>query len=427
MANQKTCFVVQGFGEKTDLTNGRRLNLDASYQVIKGAVEDAGLLCLRADEVVRSGTIDIPMYDWILKADLVVADLSTYNPNAIYELGVRYGVSPRATIIVAESEFKNPFDVGHIVLHRYRHLGEDIGVAEAARFRRELAGIIRGVMQGDKPDSPIYELFLIDPPRRRRGTRSGIQPRAVSDDESAKALLDRAREAMDAGNFVAARALFQALLEVRPHDSFVIQQFALATYKSRDLESLTALQQAHGILETLQPDTTNNPETLGLWGAVHKRLWDETSDRKHLDTAIVAYERGFYLKQDYYTGINLAFLLNVRAAQNQVSGRVAEAIADFVIARRVRTEVIRYCGLALNAPDADKISPVQAYWIQATLWEAAVGLEDAAGAAKWEEMARRTSPADWMIGSTTKQLEKLQAFLATSPLKSLSSLVRGLS
>jgi hypothetical protein len=423
MPEKKTCFVVQGFGEKTDLTNGRKLNLDASYQVIKGAVEDAGLQCVRADEVVRSGTIDLPMYEWILKADLVVADLSTYNVNAAYELGVRYGVSPRATILVAESEFKNPFDVGHIVLHRYRHLGEDVGAAEAARFRKELAGIIRGVMEGDKPDSPIYELFQLDPPRRRRGTRSTVlvQPQPGPDDENAKALLDRAREAMDTGRFAEARELFKAVLEVRPRDEFVIQQFALATYKSRDLESLTALKSAHSILESkLRPDTTNDPETIGLWGAVHKRLWDETKERVYLDTAIAAYERGFYLKQDYYNGINLAFLLNVRAAQNQTTGRVADAIADFVLARRVRAEVIRLCEQMLKAPDADKRSNVQRYWIYATLWEAAVGLEDAVAAARWEVLVRQASAADWMIGTTLSQLERLQALLASSPLKNLS-------
>ena len=49
MTGQKTCFVVQGFGEKTDLATGRALNLDASYEVIKEAVEAAGLRCIRAD------------------------------------------------------------------------------------------------------------------------------------------------------------------------------------------------------------------------------------------------------------------------------------------------------------------------------------------------------------------------------------------
>jgi hypothetical protein len=54
----------------------------------------------------------------------------------------------------------------------------------------------------------------------------------------------------------------------------------------------------------------------------------------------VAYERGFYLRNDYYNGINFAFLLNVRAAN---AAEPAEAIFDFVRARHVRKEVLSIC------------------------------------------------------------------------------------
>src|ERR687884_476954 len=96
---KRTCFVVMGFGEKVDFQTGRKLNLDASYHnMIKPAVEDAGLECIRADEIVHSGVIDVPMYEQLLKADIVIADLSTYNPNAFYELGVRHALRPFSTI-----------------------------------------------------------------------------------------------------------------------------------------------------------------------------------------------------------------------------------------------------------------------------------------------------------------------------------------
>jgi hypothetical protein len=72
------CFVVMGFGKKTDFETGRVLDLDKSYKnMIKPAVEEAGLTCIRADEIVHSGLIDVPMYEQLLKADVVVADLST--------------------------------------------------------------------------------------------------------------------------------------------------------------------------------------------------------------------------------------------------------------------------------------------------------------------------------------------------------------
>lgn len=97
------CFVVMGFGRKVDLATGRQLDLDKSYKsIIKPAVEAANYQCLRADELQETGMIDVPMYKWLYEAELVIADLSTTNPNAIFELGVRHALKPRATIIIAE-------------------------------------------------------------------------------------------------------------------------------------------------------------------------------------------------------------------------------------------------------------------------------------------------------------------------------------
>src|SRR2546423_12831779 len=136
-----TCFVVMGFGKKTDFETGRVLDLDQSYtNLIKPAVESAGLKCIRADEIVHSGLIDLPMYQLLLKADVVVADLSTSNRNAIYELGVRHALRPYTTVVIAEDQImKSPFfDLNHIVIRQYQHLGEDIGVSEARSEERRV-------------------------------------------------------------------------------------------------------------------------------------------------------------------------------------------------------------------------------------------------------------------------------------------------
>ena len=112
-AESGTCFVVMGFGKKTDFETGRVLDLDQSYlSLIKPAVEAARLKCIRADEIVHSGLIDVPMYEQLLKADVVVADISTSNRNAVYELGVRHALRPYTTVIIAEEQMmKSPFSI----------------------------------------------------------------------------------------------------------------------------------------------------------------------------------------------------------------------------------------------------------------------------------------------------------------------------
>jgi tetratricopeptide (TPR) repeat protein len=414
----KTCLVIQGFGEKTDMATGRTLNLDASYEVIKEAVETAGVQCRRADEIVHSGTIDKAMYEAILRADLVVADLSTSNLNAAFELGVRYGLRPRATIVVAEDRFQNPFDVSHIVIRRYEHLGRDVGRREADRFRRDLSDAIRQILNGDQIDSPVYTfLGNLRPPAEEdtpKAAAAGSAP-AMVHDQNAKQLLDLARAEMARGSFAAAAAVFEAVHAMRPNDPYVMQQRALATYKAELPDPGAALDKARDLLRTLDPNTTNDPETLGLWGAVHKRLWDLTSDPSHLDESIASYERGFYLKQDHYNGINLAYLLNVRSALAATAGRRADAITDFVLAQRVRRDVIRYCEPAVTA----QLTTDERFWMLATLWQASVGLEDAAGTERWRAEAETAAPAPWMLATTHTQLDRLRALLASSPLAGL--------
>jgi len=142
MANgNKTCFVIMGFGEKTDFQSNpqRVLNLNKTYEyIIEPAVKEAGLTCVRADRIIHSTVIDKPMYENLLSADVVVADLSTSNLNAIYELGVRHALRPSTTIVLAENNFSFPFDLNHLSILKYEHLGRDIGFGEVLRVKDAL-------------------------------------------------------------------------------------------------------------------------------------------------------------------------------------------------------------------------------------------------------------------------------------------------
>ena len=429
---KKTCFVIQGFGKKQDYQTGRTLDLDASYEVIKEAVVDAGLECIRADEIKHSGTIDTPMFEQILGADLVVADLSTYNVNAAYELGVRHALRPLTTIIVAETGFKYPFDFSHIAIRTYEHMGADIGRREAKRFHDDLKQAIEAIVAAQKTDSPVYT-FIPDLKNPMRGAavaaatvmEETVRAAASAQETSLKTMTDQAKAAIARSDFVMAKGMLLAVHQMVPTKADVTQMLALATYKSKQPTPEAALVEARRYLETLDPAGSHNTETLGLWGAVHKRMWDLSSDSKDLDEAVRGYERGFQLKQDYYNGINLAFLLNIRARQS-VKSAPAEAIADWVLASRVRRRVVEICQDELKSLPAvargmtsEEQTDLQSrkYWILATLQEAAVGLGDPAD--EWKRQAVDTKPAVWMLESTEQQIARLQTLLAEPPMKAL--------
>ncbi len=141
-SNPKHCYVIMGFSIKTDLATGRKLNLDRSYLgLIKPVVESKGLICIRADELKYSGSIDFPLYNQLLTADVVMADLSAANLNAFYELGVRHALRPRTTIVISEEKLVYPFHFNHIVINKYTHLGDAIDYFEVLRFQKLLGEI----------------------------------------------------------------------------------------------------------------------------------------------------------------------------------------------------------------------------------------------------------------------------------------------
>src|SRR5690606_2089130 len=165
--SKKRCFVVMGFGTKTDYVSGRKLDLNKSYKyLIKPVVESKGIECVRADESLHSGSIDVQMYKELLMADLVIADLSTSNSNAIYELGIRHALRPFTTIVVSEDKLVYPFDLNHIVINKYNHLGDAIDIEEAERFKEGLGKQIDAVINKEESDSPVYTyLNSLIPPK----------------------------------------------------------------------------------------------------------------------------------------------------------------------------------------------------------------------------------------------------------------------
>lgn len=418
MSDKKKCFVVMGFGEKTDFATGRTLDLDKTYrQIIKKAVEEAGLECVRADDIVHASIIDKPMYEWLYAADLVVADLSTSNANALYELGVRHALKPRTTIVIAESQFKFPFDLGHLLVRKYEHLGKGIDGEEADRAKEDLKKAITELVANEKEtDSPVYT-FLPDlniPIISSKG-QAEKKPEIVApaiDDNSFSLLLRMFKEARANSNWMMAIGYLKELLKKVPKDDYLKQQLALATYKSKLPTVEAALDEAKNILETLNPTQTTDPETLGLWGAIYKRYWDLWKKGPHLDEAIWAYEKGFYLKNDFYNGINFAYLLNIRAS---VSER-REAIADMVTAERIRKRVIDI-GTEMLVKEQDNSE--QKFWLQASLVEAYLGTgqKDEADKLKAEIMQGDANwkPEQWMAETMEEQLTKLSKLLEKAP------------
>jgi len=194
------------------------------------------------------------------------------------------------------------------------------------------------------------------------------------------------------------------------------QEHALCTYKDPDLPVRSRLDRALEILNAADALLeTENRETLGLAGAIFKRIWEVSGQKIHLEHALSYYLRGFQLnpesERDFaddqgYTGINAAFVLDqlagLEARQAQSAGMTSE-VAD---ERQKKAANIRR-ELKNKLPElaVSDESLNRNYWYLVTVAEACFGLSEYEQAGDWLRKAGALPDIpSWELESTARQL-----------------------
>ena len=219
---------------------------------------------------------------------------------------------------------------------------------------------------------------------------------------------------------LARRLLGRARKDATAHDDQELwrrltQQHALCTYKDPDQLLDLRLDTALKILKEADDlAKTQDPETLGIAGAIHKRKWEVDGQRAHLERALSYYLRGAIggVAADFgYTAINAAFILDCLAGQEEEAARLASAaIPENAQQRRAQAQRIRQDILEKLPPLAKELGNEwlnTEWWFLVTVAEAAFGLRKYDTAGDWLALAVRIEVADWEYESTARQLAAL--------------------
>ncbi|EAQ75252.1 hypothetical protein WH5701_09219 [Synechococcus sp. WH 5701] len=129
--------------------------------LIHPALTKAGLEPFRADKEQRAGNIHSDMFQELLLADLVVADLTIDNPNVWYELGVRHALRARGVVLICGGKVPTAFDLQPDRKLRYGLLD---GVPDPTTLPSDienLADMVRATMESwqGRRISPVYALL----------------------------------------------------------------------------------------------------------------------------------------------------------------------------------------------------------------------------------------------------------------------------
>ncbi len=113
-------FVIMPMIQKNKRKKEKLLNI---YNTIKATSSELGYQAERVDDIGGMETIDSKIREYIVKAEIIIADLSYERPNCYYELGYAMAIG-KDIIIMSKRRTKIHFDVDHYDNFNYTNIQE---------------------------------------------------------------------------------------------------------------------------------------------------------------------------------------------------------------------------------------------------------------------------------------------------------------
>lgn len=392
MSQRPLCFVLMPFGEKY-AESGISIDFDAIYrQIIRPAVEQAGLEPLRADGEIVDGIIHKPMFERLLLCQYAVADLTTANANVFYELGVRHAAKASSTtLIFAAGHGKSMFDVQPLRGLPY-HLDASGRPSDVAG---DVAKLVERLMAAREhaTDSPLFQMVDGYPTAHELKTESfrnrvdysaamrnrlekarqhGVDALQVIEDELASVpgglkdaeggvMVDLFMSYRAVGAWAQMVALARKMSRPLAATVLVRQQKALALNRHKQSA------EAERVLQELIGQHGVSSETHGILGRIYKDRWRDalksgelSEARGALSKAIDVYLKGFEADwRDAYPGVNALTLMEV-ADPPDIRRADLAPVVRYAVARRLASGQATYWDhaseleLAVLADEEDK-------------------------------------------------------------------------
>lgn len=406
------------YGVRTDPTSNLAIDFDALFdEVFVPAATNAGCDAVRSDYESSSGIIHKSMFEQLLLADVVLADLSMPNCNVYYELGIRHATRPQATITLAcRQAGAVPFDLA-LLRHVLYEVDATLPV-DPTRLAADITERIASALGSPHAvDSPIFQT-IVDYPGIELSHESSesYRDRVVS----VLSLRRRLQEAVHARDR-------ESIADVEAAVTGIPELLADVVLAWRDVEAWPEMLHALDATETLRRSAPgielaafarnrrNEPgdrelalldlvlleerdgptsERASLRGRIHKDRWLEVRGARgdaaafgDLLCAIDAYRDGLDADpRDPLPGVNLLTLLAL--ARNETQLAEVGPVVAFALARRG----------GLKSRD---------YFDVAALCEAACVLGDEITARRPASLARGCPHAPWMQATTARNLRLL--------------------
>lgn len=128
----KSCFVIMPIADCEGYEKGHFAHV--YNDIIKPAIEKTEFMAIRADEVKETNLIHLDILKKLIDAPIAVCDLSTRNPNVLFELGIRQAFD-KPVVLIQEKGTPKIFDIAPL---RYLEYSKEMKYHEVLESQKKL-------------------------------------------------------------------------------------------------------------------------------------------------------------------------------------------------------------------------------------------------------------------------------------------------
>lgn len=155
------CFIIMPIADHPDYKQGhfKRVYED----ILAPACRAAGYKPVRADDTKQANLIQLDILQKLLESPMAICDLSTRNPNVLFELGLRQAFD-KPTILVQEEGTPKIFDINIFRYVEYRNGLDYRDVLDDQRTIQEVLEETKKAVEDGKSVNSIIKLLSITNP-----------------------------------------------------------------------------------------------------------------------------------------------------------------------------------------------------------------------------------------------------------------------
>lgn len=355
-----TCLVVHS-PQRADAIPSSSILKSGSrhFSVIQKSCDAHGIDCIGILDMLHDEVDVSELSERIVHADLIIADLVGLSNGLKLAMKQRTHIEPNASLIISiEESDKDLIETEKVFPPDYRYLNEKSFPG------KKLAGFSELI------DKKLLDFLQGRIAHGHSDTKEKVIQSSADRQMSFKDLIKLAEKAKSNGDIPRAKRLFRVAQFLNDQDVNITQRLCLVTYKENE-SSEKALKDAFEIIQHLHPEQSDDPETIGLSGAIFKRLYEVTKEEKYFQKSLLFYNKGYEINRNYYNGINLAFSYNRSAAL--IAKNKEQATRDYEKAKAIRKEVLDVCLNIVKEPGFE--SRDDKNWVYLTLAEAYLGFK----------------------------------------------------